>query len=119
MRLGGRDVDVKPNTLASRVFGGAETVRLRFRHRYEVDPAYIDRLERGGMVFSGKAPNQPIMQILELPSHPFFVGTQGHPELTSRPVNPHPMFVGLVHGALGQAYCTETFPDPFSGGVTA
>ncbi|MDP6380824.1 MAG: CTP synthase (glutamine hydrolyzing), partial [Phycisphaerae bacterium] len=99
MRLGGRDVEIKPATLAAKLFGGAETVRLRFRHRYEVDPRYIDTLEAAGMVFSGKAPDQPIMQILELPDHPFFVGTQSHPEFTSRPVSPSPFYLGLVAAA--------------------
>ena len=88
MRLGGRDVQVKPGTLAAELFNDAPEVRLRFRHRYEVDPQYIERLENGGLVFSGKAPDYPIMQILELPRtvHPYFVGTQAHPEFQSRPL---------------------------------
>jgi CTP synthase len=102
MRLGGKDVEVAPNTLAARLFDNATKIRLRFRHRYEVDPKYIRPLEEGGMVFSGKAPGQPIMQILELPQevHPYFVGTQAHPELTSRPLRPSPMFMGLVAAAV-------------------
>jgi len=102
MRLGGKDVEVAPDTLASRMFDGKQTVRLRFRHRYEVNPEYIDRLKAGGLVFSGKAPGQPIMQILELPDHPFFVGTQSHPEFTSRPLRPSPFYLGLVAAALGR-----------------
>ncbi|MBN2582601.1 MAG: CTP synthase [Planctomycetes bacterium] len=102
MRLGGRDVQVKPGTLAAKILGGAKSVRLRFRHRYEVDPKYIEQIEAAGMVFSGKAPDQPIMQILELPEHPYFVGTQAHPELTSRPLHPSPFFVGLVAAAMGR-----------------
>ena len=77
---------------------------MRFRHRYEVDPRYIEQLEKAGLVFSGKAPNQPIMQILEIPSHPFFMGTQAHPCLTSRPLRPQPMFVGLVAAAMQKRY---------------
>jgi CTP synthase len=100
MRLGGRDVEIKPDTMAWELLGRKETVRMRFRHRYEVDPRYIERLEKAGLVFSGKAPDQPIMQILELPSHPYFCGTQAHPCLTSRPLRPHPMFVGLVAAAM-------------------
>jgi CTP synthase len=103
MRLGGKDVEIIPKTLASRMFGGAATVRLRFRHRYEVNPDYIERLQKGGLVFSGKAPGQPIMQILELPDHPFFVGTQSHPEFTSRPLRPSPFYLGLVAAALGRS----------------
>jgi len=102
MRLGGKDIEIKVNTLASRLFDNATHVRLRFRHRYEVDPRYIETLEKHGLIFSGKHPTQPIMQILELPQevHPYFIGTQAHPELTSRPLRPSPMFMGLVSAAL-------------------
>ena len=102
MRLGGKDVLIKPGTMAAELFANAATARLRFRHRYEVDPRYIEALEKHGMVFSGKAPQHPIMQILELPRsmHPFFLGTQAHPELTSRPLRPSPMFVGLTKAAI-------------------
>lgn len=99
MRLGGRDIELKTNTLAWKLFHKPRTVTMRFRHRYEVDPRYIETLEKAGLVFSGKAPNQPIMQILEIPSHPFFIATQAHPCLTSRPLNPQPLFVGLVTAA--------------------
>jgi CTP synthase len=102
MRLGGKDVDVKPDTLAFRLFDNQTRIRLRFRHRYEVDPKYIPTLEDHGLIFSGKAPGQPIMQIVELPQdvHPYFIGTQAHPELTSRPLRPQPMFLGLVKAAM-------------------
>lgn len=105
MRLGGRDIEVKPNTLAAQLFNNAPEVRMRFRHRYEVDPNYIERIEAGGMIFSGKAPDYPIMQILELPRsvHPYFVGTQAHPEMQGRPTRPQPMFMGLVKAALQRA----------------
>jgi len=111
MRLGGHDVLIKPDTLVARLFNGAQTIRLRFRHRYEVDPRYIEQLEAAGLVFSGKAPNHPIMQVLELPSHPYFIGTQAHPCLTSRPLNPQPMFVGLVAAAVQRRYAEEKLPD--------
>ncbi|MBN1788803.1 MAG: CTP synthase [Sedimentisphaerales bacterium] len=100
MRLGGHDIEIKPDTAAFKLFGNKTSVRMRFRHRYEVDPRYIETLEKEGMVFSGKAPNQPIMQILELPNHPYFIATQAHPSLTSRPLHPQPMFVGLVAAAM-------------------
>ena len=105
MRLGGKEIDLTPGTIASKLFDNARRVRLRFRHRYEVDPKYIELLERNGMVFSGKHPDQPIMQVLELPEelHPFFVGTQAHPELTSRPLRPQPLFMGLVRAAMAHA----------------
>src|SRR5262249_28541662 len=84
------------------LFDRKATVRLRFRHRYEVNPKYIPALESGGLVFSGRSPLHPIMQILELPreAHPYFLATQAHPELSSRPLRPQPMFVGLVAAAL-------------------
>jgi CTP synthase len=102
MRLGGKDVVIKPKTLAAKLFNDAQTIRLRFRHRYEVDPRFIATLEQHGLIFSGKAPNHPIMQILELAPdvHPYFIGTQAHPELTSRPLRPQPMFLGLVKAAM-------------------
>src|SRR4051812_30411618 len=102
MRLGGKDVELKPGTLAWKLFDRARTTRLRFRHRYEVDPKFIPTLEQAGMVFSGKHPTQPIMQVLELPQdvHPYFVGTQAHPELTSRPLRPSPLFMGFVKAAM-------------------
>jgi len=111
MRLGGRDIELKPQTLAWKLFGKNDSVRMRFRHRYEVDPRYIERLEKAGLVFSGKAPNQPIMQILEIPSHPYFFATQAHPCLTSRPLRPQPLFVGLVAAAMQKHYPQEKLPD--------
>ncbi len=102
MRLGGKDILIKRDTVIWNLSGKTEKIRLRFRHRYEVDPRYIAELEGKGLVFSGKAPNHPIMQVLELPAekHPYFVGTQAHPELTSRPLRPSPMFMGLVKAAM-------------------
>ncbi|MCL2648639.1 MAG: hypothetical protein FWD61_16820, partial [Phycisphaerales bacterium] len=106
MRLGAKDINLTPNSLISRLYNNATTHRLRFRHRYEVDPQYIDTLTNCGLIFSGHHPTQPIMQMLELPqsTHPYFVGTQSHPCLTSRPLNPDGMFLGLVKAALIRAY---------------
>ena len=102
MRLGGHDIALTPGTMAAELFGGAERIRLRFRHRYEVNPEYIEAIEGGGLIFSGQSPKHPIMHLCELPRavHPFFVATQAHPELTSRPLRPQPLFVGLVEAAL-------------------
>jgi CTP synthase len=112
MRLGGKDIELRPDTLASKLFNNASRIRLRFRHRYEVDPKYVPTLEQHGMVFSGKHPTQPIMQILELPRevHPYFIGTQAHPELTSRPLRPQPLFLGFVRAAM--QYATNPRPEP-------
>jgi CTP synthase len=105
MRLGGQDVVATPDTRFSALYRRADSVRLRFRHRYEVNPAYIERLEKAGLVFSGRAPNAPIMQVLELPpeQHPYFIATQAHAELTSRPMQPDAMFLGLVRAAMIRA----------------
>jgi CTP synthase len=105
MRLGGKDIELKSGSFASRLYDGATRIRLRFRHRYEVDPKYIPTLEKHGMIFSGKHPTQPIMQVLELPQdvHPYFIGTQAHPELTSRPLRPSPLFLGFVKAAMEHA----------------
>ncbi len=80
-------------------------IRQRFRHRYEVHPDYITRLQEAGLIFSGRHPVHPIMQILELPrtgphAHPYFIGGQFHPELMGRPLRPQPMFLGLVAAAI-------------------
>jgi CTP synthase len=104
MRLGAQDVAVQAGSLASFLWNGASTIRERFRHRYEVDPAFIGELESAGLSFSGRHPKHPIMQMLELPlnTHPFFIGAQFHPELTSRPMAPQPMFMGLIAAAIAQ-----------------
>ncbi len=112
MRLGAQDVLITPGSLASFLYGQSSgiskghpnTVHERFRHRYEVDPVFVARLEGGGLVFSGRHPNHPIMQVLELPvsTHPYFIGGQFHPELLSRPLKPHPMFMGLIASAIAQ-----------------
>jgi len=99
MRLGGHDVEIKEGTIAHKLYNNS-MVRERFRHRYECNPDYIEILEKNGMMFSGKAPNHPIMQILELPKHKFFIATQFHPEFSSRPLNPHPLFKGFVESCL-------------------
>ena len=101
MRLGGHNIDIKENTFANKMYGKT-TARERFRHRYECNPEYIKTFEKHGIVFSGKAPNQPIMQILELPDHPFFIGTQAHPEFTSRPLAPNPFYREFVKACLNR-----------------
>jgi CTP synthase len=105
MRLGGKDVELKLGSKVSQLFDNAGRIRLRFRHRYEVDPKYVPQMEERGLVFSGKHPSQPIMQMLELPEemHPFFVGTQAHPEMNSRPLRPSPLFIGLTQAAIAYA----------------
>ncbi len=100
MRLGGHDVELKPGSRASAVYGGETRIRERFRHRYEVNPAYVEALEAKGLVFSGKHPEDNIMQVMELPGHRFFLGCQFHPELTSNLRYPAPLFYKLLEAAL-------------------
>jgi CTP synthase len=99
MRLGGFDLAIEKDSFANKLYG-KDHARERFRHRWNVNPKYIEALEKGGLVFSGKAPEKKIMQILELPGKKFFLGTQFHPELTSRPISPHPLFRGFLEACL-------------------
>ena len=95
MRLGHYPCQIVPGTLASEVYGG-ELVYERHRHRYEVNNGYRDALSQSGMVFSGTSPDGRLVEIAELKDHPFFIGSQFHPEFKSRPLRPHPLFRGFV-----------------------
>jgi len=97
MRLGEHTTVIEPETLAYELYGDTACVE-RHRHRYEVNPEYFDRFEGEPMAFSGTAGNR--MEILELEDHPYFLGTQFHPEYSSRPGTPSPPFVGLLEAAL-------------------
>ncbi|MUW14511.1 CTP synthase [Halorubrum sp. CBA1125] len=108
MRLGAHETDIEPGTLAAAVYD-ADSCTERHRHRYEVNPEYIDDLETDGLVFSGRADNR--MEILERADHPFFLGTQAHPEFRSRPDRASPPFVALVEAALGSTDTTERNAD--------
>jgi CTP synthase len=97
MRLGAHETAIDPDTLASEIYGGTSCTE-RHRHRYEVNPEYIADLEAAGLRFSGRSSRR--MEILELPDHPYFLGTQFHPEFRSRPGRASPPFVGLLDAAL-------------------
>ena len=101
MRLGAYPANLKKGSLASKAYG-ATKISERHRHRWEVNPVYIDRLEKAGIIFSGKSPKGNLMEIIELPTavHPLFVAAQFHPELKSNPMNGHPLFNELI--AAGQ-----------------
>lgn len=99
LRLGGYDCALAPNTLAARLYG-KPLVRERHRHRYEFNNAFRAAFEGAGMVLSGCNPQRGLVEIVELPDHPFYIGVQFHPEFQSRPDQPHPLFVGLVAAAL-------------------
>jgi CTP synthase len=99
MRLGGQIVLIEENTLAHRLYGTTKVVE-RFRHRWEINPAYVEVIEKGGLHFSGKSEKeQNIMQIGERREHRFFIGSQFHPEFTSRPLRPNPLFFGFIKAA--------------------
>ncbi len=99
MRLGHQRVLIKKGTLAENIYGATEIME-RHRHRYEVNPDFIERIEKGGLVFSGKDEVGIRMEICELPDHPYFIASQFHPEFKSRPMRPAPMFHYLVKNAL-------------------
>ncbi|WFL77115.1 CTP synthase [Altererythrobacter arenosus] len=103
MRLGAYDAKLSANSHVSQIYGGATTISERHRHRYEVNGAYIDPLEKDGLVFSGMSPDGLLPEIVERPDHPWFVGVQFHPELKSKPFDPHPLFAGFISAALEQS----------------
>jgi len=100
MRLGRWPCKISPGTLAAEVYD-AELVYERHRHRYEVNNRYREALEEAGMVFSGTSPDGRLVEIAELKDHPFFIGSQFHPEFKSRPLRPHPLFYGFVGASAG------------------
>ena len=103
MRLGAYPAELQKGSVAQEAYGKTE-VSERHRHRYEVNPDYIAEIEKAGMVFSGKSPDGILMEIAELPKgvHPFFLGTQFHPELQSRPLHPHELFVAFIKAAIAK-----------------
>jgi CTP synthase len=103
MRLGLYPALLKDESIVAETYG-ASSVEERHRHRYEVNNAYRDRLEAAGLVFSGTSPDNSLVEFVELPreQHPYYVSTQAHPELRSRPTRPHPLFAGLIGAAIGR-----------------
>lgn len=103
MRLGAYEAKLAENSHVSDIYGGATSIFERHRHRYEVNSAYVEALEKGGLIFSGMSPDGLLPEIVERPEHPWFVGVQFHPELKSRPFDPHPLFSGFIAAALAQS----------------
>jgi len=102
MRLGAYEAKLSPNSHVATVYG-ANDISERHRHRYEVNGAYRDSLEKGGLVFSGMSPDGMLPEIVERPDHPWFIGVQFHPELKSKPFDPHPLFKGFIEAAVKQS----------------
>jgi CTP synthase len=102
MRLGAYKAKLDGNSVVRGIYGQDE-ISERHRHRYEVNSHYKDALEKGGLVFSGMSPDGRLPEIVERPDHPWFIGVQFHPELKSRPFEPHPLFAGFIEAALKQS----------------
>jgi len=101
MRLGVYPALIKKGTIAFKAYG-QNLIEERHRHRFEVNPAYIEKLEKSGLIFSATSPDNRLMEMMELPKekHPFFVGTQFHPEFQARPLNPHPLFTSFIKAII-------------------
>ncbi len=110
MRLGKYEASLAPGSIVAELYG-AERIGERHRHRYEVNNGYRDQLTDAGLVFSGVSPDRSLVEFVELPRdvHPFYVGTQAHPELRSRPNRAHPLFRGLVGAALERQKASRLF----------
>lgn len=109
MRLGLYPAVLEPGTRVGDLYG-SDIVEERHRHRYEVNNSYRGVLEQAGLVFSGLSPDGHLVEFAELSDHPFFVGTQAHPEFLSRPTRPHPLFSGLIAAALAYSKAASTAP---------
>ena len=99
MRLGASDPTVYPGTKAAELYG-TDSISERHRHRYEFNPAYREQIEAAGMKVSSVSADQGLVEIVEIPDHPFFMAAQFHPEFQSKPNHPHPLFSGFVAAAL-------------------
>jgi CTP synthase len=102
MRLGAYPAKLTGNSVVASIYGQSE-IEERHRHRYEVNTGYRDALEKGGLVFSGMSPDDMLPEIVERPDHPWFVGVQFHPELKSKPFDPHPLFASFIAAAVAQS----------------
>ena len=102
MRLGAYEAALKPGTKVHEIYG-ADSISERHRHRYEVNINFKDDLEKVGLLFSGMSPDGVLPEIVEIPGHPWFVGVQYHPELKSKPFDPHPLFTSFVQAAKDQS----------------
>ena len=103
MRLGAYEAVLQKGSRVSSIYGDATQIFERHRHRYEVNIEYKERLEQAGLRFSGMSPDGVLPEIVEIPEHPWFVGVQFHPELKSKPFEPHPLFAGFIAAAVHQA----------------
>jgi CTP synthase len=112
MRLGSYPCKISKGTLAHRLYGSLN-INERHRHRYEINNEYRERLEQGGLVCSGIYQEGNLVEMIELPGHPFFIAGQFHPELKSRPMNAHPLFAGLVEAAVNYSLSRQAAGSDF------
>ena len=103
MRLGAYPCGLKPGSRVAGIYGNRLDISERHRHRYEVNINYRERLEAAGLSFSGMSPDGVLPEIIELPDHPWFVGVQFHPELKSKPFDPHPLFASFIEAAIAKS----------------
>lgn len=99
MRLGAYPCVIRPGTLAAKVYGVTEYME-RHRHRFEFNPAYREQMEKAGFIVSALSPDGTLAEVVELRDHPYMIATQAHPELASRPIHPHPLFMGFVEAMM-------------------
>ena len=102
MRLGSYQCDIEKNTLLHQIYS-VKTIHERHRHRFEFNNQFKKEFESNGMIFSGKNLKNNLMETIEIPSHPWFIGVQYHPEYKSTVENPHPIFLGLIQAGLNHA----------------
>jgi len=102
MRVGAYEAMLAPDSRVAEIYGSTQ-ISERHRHRYEINIGYKQGLEAVGLRFSGMSPDGMLPEIVELPDHPWFIGVQFHPELKSKPFEPHPLFTSFVRAALDQS----------------
>jgi CTP synthase len=114
MRLGSQESILFAGTLASDLYDGASTIHERHRHRYEFNSEFLDRLQESGLVVSAVSEVEGLVEIIEIPDHPFFIAVQFHPEFQSKPNRPHPLFKGFIQAALDHSNLELSAPrvDP-------
>ncbi len=111
MRLGAYDCEIKPGSLAEKIYGTTK-ISERHRHRYELNSDFLGLFEKAGLIASGRNPDTRLVEIVELPTHPFFIGVQFHPEYKSTPENPQPIFVAFIRAAMKNAEGTAKKSEP-------
>jgi CTP synthase len=112
MRLGSYPCELRDGSLARSIYDGEAVINERHRHRWEFNNSYLEKFESAGMVASGKNPESNLVEIIELPSHPFFIGVQYHPELKSTVENPQPVFVNFIKAAKDYSELKNQVKNP-------